>query len=284
MNICTFIFRNPNPECPMKTSLLSLSFIFSTIIAFAQVPAEWFIDEVNPGQDVRLFEDGERFTEGTKSCHMQLQSGAVPYLVSENFPVTQGKSYSFSIDVFDHDTTGQLKVYCDFYDASGNNVLGEDPVFSTDKEGWQTLGWSATVPPDAVVGYVLVKFYCQPGLTTFIRQADIWVDHCAFIPEGGANSILNGGFEDWTVGIDKVEAISGDFTFYPNPAGERIKIQSEKEGGTVQICDLSGRLILERKMSGKQMDIDVSTLTTGTYIVRFIQGNTLCESLKLIKN
>jgi len=267
----------------MKRILLIILLSFG-LGASAQIPINWNIDEVNPGKDITLSADGDVFTEGTRSCRMQLNSGAVPYLISDIFTVTPGTSYDFSIDVLDKDTLGQLKVYCDFFDALGHNIFGEEPVFSADNQEWQTIRWSGTVPPDAAAGYVLIKFYCQPELTSFVSQAEAWIDNCAFIAGGELNLVINGGLEDWAVGVDDPPDTLGQFKIFPNPAQDYVDIIVLNNVDEILITDLSGRTMLEMGMNGRMMKMDIRELPAGLYILNFIENDELTGRIKLVKN
>ena len=169
--------------------------IVATIALNAQEPLNWYIDTPDPG-DLSLAPNSEFFTQGDKSCEMTLHTSNVPYFKSDNYNVNEGANYSFSIDVLDNDTRGRLKIYAEFYDASGNDIYGESPVYSEDSPDWQTITWSAVVPAEAVEGYVWIKFYTQDD---FVDMAVILVDNAEFIENGGENIVENGGYELWNI-------------------------------------------------------------------------------------
>jgi hypothetical protein len=245
-----------------------LIFLLMAFSLQAQVPLNWRVDEVNPGEDVTLFPDESFFTNGSKSCHLQLNSGDVPYLISDFFYVNPGAEYDFTIDVFDNDTAGQIKVYADFYDTYGFNIFGESPVFSVDSSAWQTISWQGTVPPPAVVGYILIKFYCQPNLYSFTRQADIWIDNIQFRHTGGDNLVQNEGFEDWVVGVGEDVSRSDVVSVYPNPAVDFVIVELPAVFTMITVSDLTGREQLNIKGTGtKQCRIGMNTLNSGTYFL-----------------
>ena len=195
----------------MKTkNLLTLILMLFATAAIAQAPLNWYVDTPDPG-DVSLTPNTENFTEGEKSCQLTLFTTNVPYFKSDNFAVNGGANYTYSVDVFDNDARGRLKIYCDFYDADGNDIYGEAPVYSEDMDTWQTIAWSAVVPADAVEGYVWIKFYEQDG---FVDEAVVLVDNAIFMEDGGSNAVVNGGLELWSslemekaycVGVDAVD-------------------------------------------------------------------------------
>ncbi len=248
------------------TVILSL-ITFFPLCSLGQVPFNWIIDEMNPGEDIVLLADESLFTDGTRSCHLQLISNRVPYLYSEVFYVSPGSEYSFSIDVFDPDTAGQVKIYADFLDAYGFDIFGAPPVFSRDSMEWQTISWSGSVPDQAVVGYVLVKFYCQPSLYSFNREANIWIDNARFI-QSGQNLILNGSFEQWLVDVKDLNLDQKDLIVYPNPSGTNANIKLNDGIGRLLITDLAGRVILfHESVAPGLFSIDVSRYPEGVYLI-----------------
>jgi hypothetical protein len=247
--------------------LIFLPSILLSIDSIAQIPLSWIVDEVNPGEDLALTADEALFTQGNKSCRLQLYSGAVPYLFSEVFQITPGVNYTFSIDVYDNDTAGQVKIYADFYDAYGFDIYGEAPVFSSDSSEWQTLGWEGTIPAQAVVGYILIKFYGQPDLYSFIRNALIWLDNARFM-QSGYNLVQNGGFENWVVGVPEPVKEADVIKIYPNPAGNIVNFSTNSKMDQIIISDILGRdiLIIQEPDESKYL-VDVSELMDGVYFV-----------------
>jgi hypothetical protein len=263
--------------------LLLIILIFPTVL-FSQVPLNWTRDEINPGDDFTLAPDESIFTEGTKSLHMQLNSGSVPYLLSDVFYLTPGVDFEFSIDVFDNDTAGTIKIYADFYDTYGFNIYGQPPVLSADSSEWQTIRWQGTIPDQAVVGFILVKFYTQPDFYHFTREADIWIDNVQFNQAGTGNLVANDGFEDWNVGIGepgkKIEVLS----IYPNPASDYININLPDDVQNIFISDMTGMQL--KMLSGKcneHIRVDISLLPKGIYQVIVLLDNNSILREKLIK-
>ena len=100
---------------------------------------------------------------------------------------------------------------------------GQPPVFSADSSEWQTISREGIIPDQAVVGYVLIKFYSQPDLYDFTKTADIWIDNVQFRQAGGDNLVANGSFEEWVVGVDETVNDSNPLSIYPNPAGDFVQ-------------------------------------------------------------
>jgi len=253
---------------------ITIFFVFLLIGAtvHAQVPLNWTVDEINPNEDVTLYPDESFFSEGMKSCHLQLNSGAVPYLVSDVYNVTPGAAYEFSFDVFDNDTAGQVKVYADFYDTYGFDVFGQAPVFSSDSSEWQTISREGVIPAQAVVGYVLIKFYNQPDLYNFTTTAHIWIDDIRFRQTGGDNLVTNGGFEEWVVGVDDIWNDENTLLIYPNPAQDAVNLKLPGSAKFIVISDMMGREVLRINSIAKDnYRIEIKTLPEGIYLISAVQ-------------
>jgi hypothetical protein len=268
----------------MKINFLMLFLLLKGFVLYSQVPLNWTIDEINPNEDIKLYPDESVFTDGTKSCRLQLYSGAVPYLISDSYSVSPGTSYEFSIDVLDNDTAGQLKVFADFYDAYGFNIYGGTPAFSSDSSEWQTISWEGTIPDQAVTGYVLIKFYCEPDLYHFTRTAEIWIDNVQFRQSGGANLVSNGSFEEWIVGVEEPGNYEDPLAIYPNPAVDFVNINLPEDVDFIVISDLTAREMLRMKVDGrKKIQVDLRQFPGGLYLISSVIGPFSVRTGKLFK-
>jgi hypothetical protein len=71
-----------------------------------------------------------------------------------------------------------------------------------------------------------------------------------------------------------------NFEIYPNPVSSILTIKSEKNIDAIEVFDALGRLVISRKSEQK---IEVSSLQSGTYLLKIFSGNTV-EHLKFIRN
>lgn len=260
-------------------------FLFAILLitAFAvnaQVPEYWYLDEVNPGMDIALYPDGTNPQEGAFACRMTLLQPEVPYLISDNFDVTAGDSYTFTIWYYDNDSRASLKFYADFYDSEGNDIYGEDPVFSVDGDMWQSVSWSAIVPAEAVEGYILIKLYDDEG---YVDEAIVWVDNVSFIVDS-ENLVLNGSFESWPgVGLDE-SVVSSQVNIYPNPVSDKIQFNVLSDVDRIEIRNPMGSLVKVVETSGKeQTTVNAGDLSSGVYVVMFYNRQTLTGTQKILK-
>jgi len=259
-------------------SLLSLLFVFALAINVnGQVTLEnWMTDEVNPGMDMQLQPEIDIVYEGEFSLKVTLLQAEVPYLLSEIYAVNAGDSYNFSIRYMDSDPTLSIKVYAEFYDADGEDIYGEDPVFGVDGADWQVIEWNGVVPDGAVSGYVWVKFYDDDG---FDGTGTVYLDDAQFVV-AGTNIVPNGGFEIWDgLGIGEIQA-EGSMQIFPNPANDFIQI-SGLNYDQVQIQNLLGQTVLNMEQHPNSI-FDISNLEDGIYLVSVMNNNQIIETKKLL--
>ncbi len=91
-----------------------------------------------------------------------------------------------------------------------------------------------------------------------------------FIAERGQaiqNSIGSNGVVCWATSNSDLSSVSQDVTIYPNPANNKLNIQTGIELKTLTIFDLMGHRILQTKSGATQ--IDISGLAAGFYVIEF---------------
>lgn len=93
---------------------------------------------------------------------------------------------------------------------------------------------------------------------------------------------INGG---GLVSSAKTQTIESTFTIYPNPATNKISIETNSNlQGETTICiyNMNGALLQQKKFQGQHLiELDVSTLAKGIYLVK-IQTNKGIETKKLV--
>ncbi len=96
------------------------------------------------------------------------------------------------------------------------------------------------------------------------------------------------------VGVDEIAAnqkvIKEHLTLYPNPVYHNATISfdvTDQGQATIQIIDLSGRVVREEKESvlkgANKLSFDLSYLTSGTYIMKVITGNQVFTGKFIVK-
>ncbi len=123
-----------------------------------------------------------------------------------------------------------------------------------------------------------------PGDDYYIQ---VWVD-------AGSSGILpqndNAFVGDFTIEITEETMANADFdngldfSFYPNPAKDRIFINAPEGIQNIQILDINGRVVLSDKaFNSTEKQIDVSQLSQGTYLLKVYSENAT-STQKLIIN
>lgn len=78
-------------------------------------------------------------------------------------------------------------------------------------------------------------------------------------------------FDDW-IGIDEPFE-EGDVALYPNPASDMVQLVIDRPGvHTVNLIDLSGRVLNSFETASMVQDVNVSEFSPGVYFVEVIQG------------
>ena len=73
---------------------------------------------------------------------------------------------------------------------------------------------------------------------------------------------------------DRIETTADRYTYLmPNPASETVTVASSFRIGDVEVYTLDGRRILASRVDGISTTLDISSLPTGTYIVRITTNN-----------
>jgi hypothetical protein len=71
--------------------------------------------------------------------------------------------------------------------------------------------------------------------------------------------------------INELNKLAG-LRIFPNPAGGFLNVAGDFTSVTVQISDITGRLITEKKLVSPEVSVDVHGLSPGVYYVRIYQG------------
>lgn len=69
---------------------------------------------------------------------------------------------------------------------------------------------------------------------------------------------------------------------YPNPANDILKIKSEQAFENIEIYSIDGKCELRQKSNKKSINLDVSTLDSGTYILSIAFGNQVLQKKVVI--
>jgi hypothetical protein len=86
------------------------------------------------------------------------------------------------------------------------------------------------------------------------------------------------------VGISEFSKAGLEANVYPNPASTLLTIElNSSSAKTIQVMDLSGRIVLSASSSSEKTDLDVSGLANGIYYVKLSSDNR-SEVFKIVKS
>ena len=72
---------------------------------------------------------------------------------------------------------------------------------------------------------------------------------------------------------DNVEENTANSQIFPHPFISKVSIMAEKDIKSICIYDLYGRLLKEQSASGSQLDLDLSELSAGVYLLQINYGD-----------
>ncbi len=90
-----------------------------------------------------------------------------------------------------------------------------------------------------------------------------------------------------TLELEEFQGSKLNLYAYPNPTIEFITLKAdmaESDDFSYQFFDITGRLLMERKLRDTETNIQVSNYAPATYFLKVLQNNTEVKTFKIIKN
>ena len=87
--------------------------------------------------------------------------------------------------------------------------------------------------------------------------------------------------------IEGTELISLEFTVYPNPVTDFLKLKTgnyEIENLRYQLYGINGNVLLSNKVELNETNTSMQNFIPATYFLKLIQGNKDIKTFKIIKN
>jgi len=145
---------------------------------------------------------------------------------------------------------------------------------------------SATDEP-ASHGFVRYAVSPKPGLangTTIANTAHIFFD---FNPPVATNTTLNVIDTALATTVPMHAANGGGVTLFPNPADDRITVETDREilqgaGLLLELFDVMGNRIVGRPVLSERIVVDISRLAGGVYLVRVTANGRILASQRLL--
>lgn len=117
------------------------------------------------------------------------------------------------------------------------------------------------------------------------------VGQITYTSASGTNGSVNQGeqqpIEIATLGIDEFPVITLAMSVFPNPTANNVTLKitdMATENLSYQLIDLSGKLILNDKISTPETFIQIKNLNASTYLLSVTDNNRTIKTFKIIKN
>ncbi|PLX07097.1 MAG: hypothetical protein C0596_13290 [Marinilabiliales bacterium] len=168
-----------------------LTLFFTALITFGVMMAQdvhesWTVATA----DITVTEETTTVNEGTSAMSVTFTSKDNQDIESYPFNVVAGASYSYTLDVYDFDAAGRVRMA-----IAWDTENTYSSIYSEDIDAWQTLTLEGTVPAGASTAQIRLRFYDVSGDWT--GSATMIIDNASYTEDGGANLILNPSFETW---------------------------------------------------------------------------------------
>ena len=112
-----------------------------------------------------------------------------------------------------------------------------------------------------------------------------------YIMATGSNGSVNQGlqqpFEISTLSGDEFTQISLQMMVYPNPTTSYVNLMIENydfQDLNFQLIDLSGKQILNQKITSSETKIDLGNLSNNIYLLQISNQKNIIKTFKIIKN
>ena len=169
---------------------------------------------------------------------------------------SDGNKQTEIVELWQYNAWENYSRYTYTYDANGNSITGK-------YDKWESAAW------DPGMGFP--SLYSQKHFMSYLSSI--------YRYEASYTSFINGITE--TTYADK------SLNFCPNPASEKIIIETSGPindvTGSIFICGTDGRALIEQRVRGTRMEMDISSLPDGLYLVRLTNGER-ARFGKFIKN
>jgi len=117
-----------------------------------------------------------------------------------------------------------------------------------------------------------------PDTTPVVIHTTYYVTQSLGDCESEATEIMADNF------LNTGNPVKDEFAYYPNPVQDRLNFKGSKKVQSVQIFDMSGRLMMEQTSRNSGIEqLDVSSLPKGSYVVK-AQTEKEVKTFKIVKN
>ncbi len=199
------------------------------------------------------------------------------YFLDKVGEVYQGSEYPFTLEANTNGGYDYITVFVDwnqngsFADAGETYEVGALTSDSTD--GTQVAG-NIAVPSNATVGKARMRVVLNwdSSMTTPCDN----------------ETYFYGQSEDYTLDVKESLGVndinSKSVSYYPNPVKDILNLISEKDVTNVSVYNIEGKLVRNfASLNQTKVQLDLSTLITGTYVVKATTKDAKTKTFKVIK-
>lgn len=195
--------------------------------------------------------------------------------------VNAGDSYDITLNGYTDGYDCNFTVFFDWNqdgDFDDNGERYEAGVINDDEMGVEGVPaiTSIAVPGDAVPGVTrmrVIKVYAQ-----YVENA-CSIDDQTFIGWFGET-------EDYSVQVNSMSAPAfnnANFKAYPNPVENVMHLSYTTDLSQVEVYNMMGQLVLTQKVNGTQSSVDLSSLTSGAYMMKVQAVDATSTTVKVIR-
>lgn len=170
------------------------------------------------------------------------------------------------------------------YDSFGNRILSLGYLYDSATDQWKN------------------NFKRAYSFNTSVLMSEVYLPYWMWISDFEVNEFTGSLLSRWVDSLSSwVPASRSTYEFtdiagsgiqnqlqsslrvYPNPATERILIESDQslESASFELYDIQGKKILTRVLSGSTNSIPISTVARGSYYFRIVKGQS-CQSGRVV--
>jgi streptogramin lyase len=150
---------------------------------------------------------------------------------------------------------------------------------------WYVAAWGNNALSKLDANFVNAPVVVKTGLTS---PADLGInangDSIGIPNSGSANNVV---FYVIPTSTGIIENNKNDIKFYPNPANNFVTITLDEAivNGSIELCDVNGKILLEEKFTGYIKQLNRENLNAGIYFVNFRnQLRNIIQTKKIIYN
>ena len=150
--------------------------------------------------------------------------------------------------------TAEVLVLLARWNSSGDaELVAEGSLEVTGSlSGWHPLSVPLTYHSTEAPDSAYIQFSASKELGASVDGSFLKIDDLAFTG---------------SVGVEEQQAQS-QFKVFPSPASDLLNIVADQRITELKVMDMTGRTVLEQKPGTERVNLDVSDLNSGSYIVR----------------